>query len=120
MRFDLELVKVLDEPEEALKIVRAAFKDPAYQDAARMGAIAHWAVYFGDQDLALKAMRRECVEMHGITVHEIWHPVFAELRKDPRFKDILRGMGLVDHWRATGKWGDFARPKGADDFEIIR
>ena len=29
-------------------------------------------------------------------------------------------MGIFDYWRVTGKWGDFARPLGDDDFEIIR
>jgi hypothetical protein len=29
----------------------------------------------------------------------------------------VRELGLVDYWRASGKWGDFARPVGTDDFE---
>jgi hypothetical protein len=49
----------------------------------------------------------------------IWMPVLSEARRDPRFKDILREMGLVEYWRRSGKWGDFARPLGDDDFEII-
>jgi hypothetical protein len=48
---------------------------------------------------------------------EIWSPVFVGPRRDPRFKDIVRDIGLYDHWRRTGKWGDFARPLGNDDFE---
>ena len=47
-------------------------------------------------------------------------PTLAELRKDPRFKQLMRDLGLYDYWRASGKWGDFARPTGDDDFEIIR
>jgi TolB-like protein len=120
MPFLPELVKIFGEPDKALTILRAAFDDPAYQDGARMGAIAHWAVHLGDMDFALKALRRGYVEKRGLTVVEIWHPIFAELRKDPRFKEIVRDIGLADHWRATGKWGDFARPVGDDDFEVFR
>lgn len=29
-------------------------------------------------------------------------------------------LGLVDHRRASGKWGDFARSLGDDDFEFIK
>ena len=114
------LLAVLDQPEASLAVVRAAFGDPACQDAARMGAIAHWAVYYGDTDLALEALRHGYVDLRGPTMLEIWHPIFAGLRKEARFKDIVRGVGLANHWRKSGKWGDFVRPLGADDFEIIR
>jgi TolB-like protein len=120
MPFDSQLLQVLDEPEPGRKVLRAAFNDPAYQDGARLGAMAMWAVHFGDPDLAIEALRRGFVEMHGPTIIDIWHPVFAELRRDPRFKHIVRDVGLADHWRKTGNWGDFARAEGADDFEIIR
>jgi hypothetical protein len=43
----------------------------------------------------------------------------AEVRQDPRFKDLLGDIGVVDYWRESDNWGDFARPLGDDDFEII-
>lgn len=97
----------------------AAFEHPVCQDGGRMGAIAHWAVYYGDEDFALKALRRGYVELYGPTVADIWSPVFAAPRRDPRFKDILRDLGLYEHWRRSGKWGDFARAVGDDDFEVF-
>jgi hypothetical protein len=30
---------------------------------------------------------------------------------------MLRDIGLVQYWRATGNWGDFCRAVGAADFE---
>ncbi len=36
------------------------------------------------------------------------------------FKDLVRALGVERYWRATGQWGDFARPAGEDDFEITR
>jgi hypothetical protein len=118
MPFAPGLLKVIDQPDDALAIVHAAFDHPACQDGGRMGAIAHWAVYYGDEDFAVKALRRGYVELYGPTVADIWSPVFAGPRRDPRFRDILRSIGLYDHWRKTGKWGDFARPVGDDDFEV--
>jgi Tfp pilus assembly protein PilF len=46
----------------------------------------------------------------------IWSPPFKALRNDPRFKDVLRRLRLVDYWKKHG-WPDRCRPKGEDDFE---
>ncbi len=121
MAFDPQLLQVLDRPEEehsrscarpstipSIRMLRAWARSHIGRNISAIG------------DLALEALRRDCVEMRGLTVGEMWHPLFAGLRKDARFKNILRDTGLVGHWRATGKWGDFARPLGNDDFEIIR
>jgi hypothetical protein len=35
-------------------------------------------------------------------------------------KQLVRDLGLHDYWRKSGRWGDFARPVGNDDFEIYR
>jgi cell wall assembly regulator SMI1 len=50
---------------------------------------------------------------------DFWHPNFAPLHRDPRFKQMVIDLGLADHWRKTGNWGDFARPLGGGDFELI-
>ena len=79
---------------------------------------AHWAAYFGDPEFALQLL-------HGIPLQEpggvlgiaIWRPGLREARKLPGFKDLVREIGLVDYWRATGNWGDFCRPIGEEDFE---
>jgi hypothetical protein len=45
--------------------------------------------------------------------------ILREAHDDPRFKDIVRDVGLVEYWRKSGNWGNFARPLGDDDFEMI-
>ncbi len=113
-----ELVELMDQPQAARIRLRKAFEDPAYQDPTRQFRIALCAARFGDTDLALVAMRRSYVDMQSLGVYYIWLPACRHVRKDPRFKDLLRDLKIVDYWRETGQWGGFARPLGADDFEV--
>ncbi len=71
------------------------------------------AVYAGTHgfpDLALKFMLRSPTDM------PLWAPWYADTRRLPGFKDLVRDMGLVDYWREYG-WGDFCKPVGDTDFE---
>jgi tetratricopeptide (TPR) repeat protein len=114
-----EVVKAIGEPDKALETLRRAFEDAANQDGLRLGVIASCAAYLGDDAFALAALRRAFVDLRSFGLTEIWSPIFARLRRDPGFKDIVREVGLAGHWRRTGRWGDFARPVGEDDFEFL-
>jgi TolB-like protein len=114
------LLEVLDKPVAALALVRSAFEVPAYQDPSRMSILSHWAAHCGDTELALSGLRRAYVDLGGITFSNVWFPVQKQTRRLPGFKALLRDLGLVDYWRKSGKWGDFARPVGADDFDVFR
>jgi len=114
-----DLVEALVDPAAALALIRSAHDDPAYQDASRQSVLSSCAARYGDQDLALAAMRRSLFDLNSVTRLWIWEPTFAKLREDPRFKDVLRDLGLVDYWRSSGKCGDLVRPAGDDDFEVI-
>jgi hypothetical protein len=52
-------------------------------------------------------------------VIDLWHPNFSRIRRDPRFKEIVRDIGLVEYWRGSGVWGDFAQPVDHADFELM-
>jgi len=71
-------------------------------------------------ELALAALRRAVVETQKTNLEGLWWSFPTGLRRDPRFKTIVQEMGLVDYWRETGQWGEFARPRGEDDFEVFR
>ena len=114
-----DLVAVLHDPAAALALIRSAHDDSGYQDASRQNVLSNWAAYYGDHDLALAAMRRSLFDLNSVTRFWIWEPQYAQLRKDTRFKTVLRDLGLVDYWRSSGRWGDLVRPVGDDDFEVV-
>jgi adenylate cyclase len=117
------LAKVLehfDEPATALEVIREGFEDPANQDGMRMMFLAWYAARFGDDELATRALRKCFYDWSGIYPIALWHPCLRRVRQTPAFKQLVRDLGLYDFWRSSGKWGDFARPVGDDDFEIYR
>jgi hypothetical protein len=67
-----------------------------------------WAAYFGDEQMALTLLRRATTES-AMLMFLAWLPVFDDVRQSPGFKDLLREIGLVDYWRATG-WPGVCRP----------
>ncbi len=119
MPVELELPGLIEHPERARQRLRHVFDDPAYQDSTRLFRLALWAALFGDVDLALAVLRRAYVDLHGPAWYLIWLPIYRSVRADPGFKQLLRDLGLVDYWRASGNWGEFARPIGAEDFEVV-
>jgi TolB-like protein/tetratricopeptide (TPR) repeat protein len=113
-----DLPDIFDKPQEMLSRLKAALADPAYQDSTRRMKIALWAGQYGDDELAMSAMRRHGGEFEGGRLVAIWNPVLKGVRRTPAFREMLGELGLADYWRATGRWGDFARAAG-DDFECI-
>lgn len=123
MRISLfdELTEVLQDREQAIALVRAAIDNPKWQDPTRQIWFAFLAGFYDATDDCIKALRRAFVEKNpilGIRIY-LWMPVLRPAHLDPRFKDILRDMKLVEYWQKTGKWGDFVRPVGDGDFEIL-
>jgi serine/threonine protein kinase len=49
----------------------------------------------------------------------LWYPLLGDLRRDARFKQMMRKLGLVELWQRTGRWTDFCRPAGGDDFSCF-
>ena len=74
----------------------------------------------GDRDLALSALRVHLDATRGKFTgawYAPWLLVHSGARADPRFKLMMREGGLADFWRRSGRWPDFCKPVGRDDFE---
>jgi TolB-like protein len=114
------IFEVFDQSAAALSLLSEAFEDPANQDGTRLSIIGWYAGRFGDADLAVAALRRATIDFRSVIAATIWYPFLAGARKTSAFKQLIRDLGISDYWRQSGNWGDFARPVGDDDFEIIR
>jgi hypothetical protein len=110
------MARFLDDPAGAPAEIRAlAATVSAEQSPVVFIVLAHWAAYYGAPESAL-ALLRQARPFRGVIVSQtLWRPVFSNMRKLPEFKDLVRGMGLVDYWREYG-WSDFCRPVGDNDF----
>ncbi len=117
MALTRRMLDALENPTAALAVIQQGFDDPANRDPTRTIHIATCADHYGDKDLALAALQRNVPDPNWSNVGLIWFPFETGLRTDPRFKQILRDLKLVDYFRASANWGDFCRPSGPDDFE---
>jgi TolB-like protein len=112
--------KHLDDAPSARRELRKLVGDPRLQGAIfDMAAIAQWAAYFGDDELALDAMQRlsKSGANFGNWALTLWRSTNQSTRRLPGFKVLLREAGFVDYWRKNGQWNEFCKPAGADDFE---
>jgi hypothetical protein len=98
----------LDDPEAALAWLHNAFENRdshSYPDL-----IPFWAAWFGDTGLALDAMQRQPLP------HYFWLNINQDVRRMPRFNDLVRHVNLEEYFREYG-WNDFCQPLGMEDFE---
>ena len=109
----------LDDPEAALALLRQTLEREERLGALMRTVIALWAAYFGDTRLALETFDDIRDMPANFIWVVIWRPLFRDMRQLPEFKELLKDLGLVDYWRETGHWGDYVRPVGDDDFEVI-
>jgi len=112
---------VLHVPEAAKALIREGLADPTCQDPLRQLWLARMAAYYDDTDVVLAVFRHVFVESDTVIDLRcvMWQSPFRAAHRDPRFKDILEALGLSAYWRQTGRWGDYTRPLGNGDFEVI-
>ena len=108
-----KLKEYINSPREGLIELHRIYTDDKNLSTAELGAIAIWAAYFGDTQLAMSSIEKGA-RISG-DVMNCWLPVMREVRQIPRFKEFVREIGLVDYWKEYG-WPDLCRPVGYDDF----
>jgi hypothetical protein len=111
------LVEAARSREQASGLLRELLETLRGQAPAAAGEVALWAAVHGDRELTLDALEVFAPATPGPLLQGLWYPIMSEARADPRFKQIVRDIGFVELWRATGDWPDYCRPVGEDDFE---
>jgi adenylate cyclase len=102
-------------PEKGLAKLRRLYSNDDNLSSAEFSNIALIAAYFGDPELSLDA-RKKAVRLHSMGLQFIWIPVMKEVRQLPRFKELMKEIGLLDYWKEYG-WPDLCHPVGDGDFE---
>lgn len=103
-----------DSPAAVLDTLRRVHENSATQWPSKLHDIAQLAAYFRDPEFALQAIGEE-VRNTTVRLQSVWSPLMSEVRRLPRFKDLVADLNLVAYWRASG-WADTCRLVGADDF----
>jgi len=104
----------LDSPKDGLAKLHQLYNDENNLSERDITDISILAAYFGDSEFAMDTMKKS-VRKHAVGLFKIWFPVMREVRQLPRFKELVREIGLYDYWNKFG-WPDLCRPVGDDDF----
>jgi tetratricopeptide (TPR) repeat protein len=104
---------------DAAQVLRTApAKTAAPMSLPQLGQLGWVYLHVGAPQRALEYYEREAqAGFRGFGfLPLVWHPSYAPVRKTERFKTHVRGLGLVEYWRAKG-WPEFCHPTTGDDFE---
>ncbi len=104
-----------DSPADGLAAMRSLHANPELVTAYNLRLMTAWALHFGDPTLALQWFR-ESVELQATGMLNAWLPAFADLRREPGFKDLVRDQALPEYWDRWD-WPEFCRRTEGDDFE---
>ena len=91
--------------------VERALRDARALYASDWRWISHISQTFGEFgrddelfDILLKWNRPDSVDF---VTDVIFRPPLHNFRRDPRFMQVAKHLGLLDYWRSSGRWPDF-------------
>jgi TolB-like protein/Flp pilus assembly protein TadD len=96
-------------PSDLTKVIRES-------EVFYVPSLAAVAMCTEQKEVALDALVTSFRSRYVIDLTQMWTPIFYPLRTEPRFRELVRAAKLPEYWRVAG-WGEFCRPKGANDFE---
>jgi len=106
----------LDSPNDVITQLRRIYNERDKLSAhGALTTIMVLAANFGDAEFAIEVMEKE-INIEATSIWWAWLPAMRDVRQLPRFKELVREIGLVDYWEKFG-WPDICRPLGDGDFE---
>jgi TolB-like protein/DNA-binding winged helix-turn-helix (wHTH) protein len=126
LRADADAERHLGLTQPVFGLVREAVVDPLKKPAAlRALAVAETEHHvnlaleyrkLGEFDAAFDRIERPMFTIGDWnSLRELWGKDAREFRAQPRFRELVLRLNLLEHWRKSG-WADVCRPKG-DSFE---
>jgi DNA-binding winged helix-turn-helix (wHTH) protein/tetratricopeptide (TPR) repeat protein len=67
---------------------------------------------FNQTDEAFRWLHRYPAEKIADASYLLFRPGMAAVRRDPRFMQVAKRIGLVDYWESSGRWPDFCSEPG--------
>jgi tetratricopeptide (TPR) repeat protein len=104
----------LGSPKDGLAELLRFYNDNDFQDLESLTWIAYWAAYFGDPELSMNAIEK-VIDIDAENIKHYWQPIFKEVRRVPRYKDLVEKIGLVEVWEKFG-YPDLCKPTDDGDF----
>lgn len=116
-RFCADLLAAVSTPDEAPQILRGLLERMRPTVPQNSYIVALFAAYLQHRDLALDALEVFARAAPPALYQHLWYPLLKDARADPRFNGLMREIGFAGLWQKTGRWNDYCRPVGRDDFE---
>jgi hypothetical protein len=110
------LFDALDDRAKAMSELRRLYYEPDPNQSALLAS----AAMLGQAQFAVEEfinLNRKQSSV-GSSPSLLWAAVFSDMRRLPRFKDLVRDEGFLDYWNQYG-WPDHCRPIAEHDFECF-
>jgi TolB-like protein/Tfp pilus assembly protein PilF len=101
-------------PKDCLAYLNRTYNNEANQNFG-LADYSDAAAYFGDPEPAMD-ITEKLINLQAMNISSVWFPVHHEIRQLPRYKKLVRDVGLVDYWNNFG-WPDMCHQLDNGDFE---
>lgn len=105
----------LKSPKEGSVKLRRFYADNKDLSAGDLNFVLLMAANLGDHELAMD-ITEKLATSDPKTIFFAWFPVMHEVRQLPRFKSLIKKIGLVDYWNKFG-WPDICHQLDGGDFK---
>jgi adenylate cyclase len=111
---DVAAKDYINSPKEGIEVLQRLYSDKNKLTHDNLMEISLWAAYFGDSEFSMDAIEKG-LSLEAFGVVRVWYPILKEVRQTPRFKALVKEIGLVDYWNKFG-WPDICHKLDNGDF----
>lgn len=104
------MLEMLDSPLDARTALHRFANDPDFlaDNPFARQSLAIWASYHADDELALEIWRN-LLQSSKFTPYAFWSPVHGDMRRLPRFTELIAELGLISYWQGGAAPSDYCR-----------